>query len=390
MGKVHIISMGAVCAAGKGVETGFKAVLAGTDGLTPLETFDAGLQTPPLCAQYRAPVETLTTRKVSNRSTAFAFAALEETLEKVPEHHGLRTGLVTATTVAGISRSETFYKAFIETGTIPPRADRELAAHLPNALSGELARAFDIHGFHSLSTACSTGIHAIGMAKRLIDCGEYDLCVALGTDALCLLTVRGFHALTLLAPNGCAPFDAERAGISLGEGAGALLLASDKALNTLGLESLAVVKGWGASADAHHMTAPHPQGSGAVIAITDALDEAGIDPEMIDFIIAHGTATPDNDSSEIAALQSVFTALPPFCSVKRTIGHTLAASGVIESIFAVKTMHENTTLPTGGFKTPDKNIGVHPSPVSAIPIRTVLKNAFGFGGNNASMVFTRD
>ena len=265
----------------------------------------------------------------------------------------------------------------------------EFAVHEPTVLSGKICEYTGGSGFHTVSTACSTGLHVIGMAARLIEQDIYDACLAVGTDALSLLTIRGFASLMLIDPNGCRPFDQRRAGISLGEGAAAMLLTNDKAAGMCTQGIMAQVSGWGASADCYHMTAPHPQGDGAIRAIRGAIDEAGIEPEQIGFVAAHGTGTPDNDKAEVKAMQSVFSKLPPFCSVKRTLGHTLAASGILEAVFAIKAMENGVVPPTAGFEIADEEIGAVPSLYKKCQIDHLLKNSFGFGGNNAAVVFSR-
>jgi 3-oxoacyl-(acyl-carrier-protein) synthase len=289
-----------------------------------------------------------------------------------------------------MTRSEMFYRACSTDPTALPAAAEELAFHEPGACSGWLCRTLGLRGFHTLSTACSTGLHAIGLAKRMIDAGLYDACLALGADALSLLTVRGFASLLLVDPNGCRPFDKRRAGISLGEGAGAMLLASAAAASRVDAAPVAFAAGWGASADGHHMTAPHPEGRGAADAVASALAEAGMAAGEVDMIVAHGTGTPDNDAAEVKAMRAVFPALPPFCSMKRTLGHTLAASGALEAVLAVQCLTRGAIPPTAGFEAADESIGAAPSPYVKKKLRCVVKNSFGFGGNNAAMIFTKE
>jgi 3-oxoacyl-(acyl-carrier-protein) synthase len=167
-----------------------------------------------------------------------------------------------------------------------------------------------------------------------------------------------------------------------------MLVASEKAAAALGADPIGFISGWGASADCHHMTAPHPQGLGAQHAVRAALDEARISPQDISMIAAHGTATPDNDVSEILAMKEVFGTVPPFCSMKRTLGHTLAASGILEAVFAVCAMREGRVPHTGGFEQTDEAIGLEPTGRTGVVVRRCLKNSFGFGGNNAAAIFS--
>jgi 3-oxoacyl-(acyl-carrier-protein) synthase len=391
MAAVAIIGMGAVSSAGNDVNAGFDALAEGIDGLTPLTLFESGLKNVPPCGQISGP---LPEHGAPHRTAALALCAAREAISpfgnRIGTRHGLSLSIITATTVAGMTRSERFYERLRKDPSSIFSAGEELAYHEPAALSGFLCEMLGGLNFFTLSTACSTGLHAAGMAKRLIESGRADVCLAVGADALSLLTVRGFASLMLIDPTGCKPFDKRRAGISLGEGAGALLFASDKAAAVLGARPIAYMSGWGSSADCHHMTAPHPTGEGAKRSMRAALAEAGLSPFDIDLVAAHGTATPDNDLAEITAMQSVFAALPPFCSMKRTLGHTLAASGIIESVFALCAMRKGCVPPTAGFEQADEAIAAAPSAYRETPIEHVLKNAFGFGGNNASAVFSRE
>ncbi len=388
---VPIIGLGAVCSAGAGTTAGWERVAGGADGLRALTLLDPGLKEPPLCAEMPdSALEEVDPRFAVNRTAQCAYLAAREALDNHEvAASGLRLGLVVATTVAGITRSERFYRDLLAEPALATRAAEELRYHEPVSLSGLLAAHHGATIALSPSTACSTGLHAIGMAARLVRSGRCDLCLAVGADALSVLTVRGFASLTLLAPDGCRPFDRRRAGISLGEGAGALLLASPTAATRLGAEPLGLFGGWGASADCHHMTAPHPDGHGALSAMSAALDDAGLTPGNVNFVAAHGTATPDNDAAEGRALRTLFGTVPPFCSMKRTIGHTLGASGTLESVFTVMALQKGYVPATGGFEEPDESIGLTPSPGEAMPLTHALKNAFGFGGNNASVVFSR-
>jgi 3-oxoacyl-[acyl-carrier-protein] synthase-1 len=377
--------MGAVCAAGSGVAAGCAAVYEGKDCLTPLSIFESGLKSAPLSGQI---INLQDNYKSPNRTIALACIAAGEALSAIKNWQGLSCGLVFATTVGGITRSELFYKAYKADANTASRAAQELAYHEPCAASGFLCEKFGLQGFFTLSTACSSGLHAVGMAKRLVEQNVFDACLAMGADALSLLTIRGFSSLMLIDPTGCKPFDRRRAGTSLGEGAAAMLVASEKTAEALGAAPLGYISGWGASADCHHMTAPHPTGAGAQKAVSAALAEAGLVAKDIDMIASHGTATPDNDRSEIAAMRAVFGDLPPFFSLKRTLGHTLAASGILEAVFALCALRDGIVPPTAGFEEADDDIGAAPGVFQKKPLRRVLKNSFGFGGNNAAAVFS--
>jgi 3-oxoacyl-(acyl-carrier-protein) synthase len=382
---VLIAGMGAISACGCGVDKLFEAVVAGKDGLKPLTAIDSSLKVIPQCAEITFSHDYFGRYY---RTLALALVAVDEALSCLENRDELRIGVISATTVGGICTTERVYKRIRtnpeELSSLVP----QLSIHEPSVLSAKICEYIKGAGFHTLSTACSTGLHALGVAKRFIEQGVYDACLAVGSDPLSLLTIRGFASLTLLDPQGCRPFDKDRAGISLGEGAAAMLLIPEKLVDLCVRKPTVAVAGWGASADCFHMTAPHPQGDGARRAVQAALKEAGLPNESVHVIAAHGTGTPDNDKAEIAAMKSLFEPLPPFFSVKRTIGHTLAASGLLEAVCAVKTIETQCIPESAGFATIDDQIGVAPGGVATGKITTVLKNSFGFGGNNAAVLFS--
>lgn len=388
MPGVSIVGMGAVSAAGIDPQKAFKKIAAGESALTPLTLFESGLKVNPLAGELSEDPQKVLSYETPNRSTALAMLSIEQALEGVEDLKGLKLGLFTATTVGGMTESEVFYDKYLKDEQIANSASKIFSNHEPAAMSGFIAEKIKASGFHTLSTACSTSLHSLGMAKRSIENGTYDLAIALGVDALSILTIRGFASLMLVDASGCKPFDKNRLGISIGEGAGALLLASDKAIEELNLSEKAKILGWGASADCYHMTAPHPEGEGALNAANAALKEAQISPDKIDMIIAHGTATPDNDISEAKAITKLFDPIPPFSSMKGVIGHTLAASGTLEVVYSILAMNENIVPASAAFKEIDEEINLTPSSGENKEINYIMKNAFGFGGNNAVVVIS--
>lgn len=385
--RVIIVGLGACSAAGINSTQGYEFVKNGGDCLSALTLFDSGLKSQPLCGQIlELPYE----RKTNQRSRIYeiSYQAISEALKNINSIKNLRTCLIFATTVAGISDSEIFYQKLIKNEDPEIYID-SLFSHEGTAVASQLAASFKIQALHTLSTACSSSLHAIGIGKKLIESNEYDLCVIVGADVLSRLTVRGFASLTLLDPQGCRPFDRDRAGICLGEGAGAMILMSHEATQKHALPPIAEVCGWGASSDCFHMTAPHPDGDGAMRSMVSALENAMLTSMDIDYIGTHGTGTPDNDKAEINAIKNIFIDLPPFTSIKRSIGHTLAASSIIESIYFLNAMNENIILPTVGFTQEDPELSISPSFSNHKEINYFLKNSFGFGGNNASVIFSK-
>lgn len=232
---------------------------------------------------------------------------------------------------------------------------------------------------------------ALAMGADLIATGETDFALVGGGDSLCRLTLNGFGSLLLLDPNGCRPFDARRTGISLGEGAGMLVLEAEEAALSRGAQILARVEGWGTSCDAWHATAPHPEGRGALAAMKAALARANLTAANVGYVSAHGTGTPDNDATEARALNQLFgDALPPVSSMMRFFGHTLAASGAIKAALCVEALRQQAVPASLGFEQPDPQVGFEPvREFHERPVRHILSNSFGFGGNNVALVFSQ-
>jgi 3-oxoacyl-(acyl-carrier-protein) synthase len=237
------------------------------------------------------------------------------------------------------------------------------------------------------STACSSATVALWVAHALLRAGLARRVLVGGADSLCRLTFHGFRQLQLIAPGGARPLDAQRAGMTVGEGAGFLVLESNPEHRFV----LAALAGTGLSCDAYHATTPHPEGVGAVLAIERALEEAGLSTSAIDYVNLHGTGTPDNDAAEARALKAVFQdRLPALSSTKGLTGHALAAAGAVEAVISVLTLCDGLLPANTGLELLDPKLGLSPvlRPTSAAP-RTVLSNSFGFGGNNACAVFEK-
>ena len=233
-----------------------------------------------------------------------------------------------------------------------------------------------------VSTACSSGVVAIALALRMLRSGMYKTVLAGGVDSLSRLTYFGFYALQLVDRAGCKPLDQNRQGMAVAEGAGMLLLTTEKPKNCL-----AEILGAGLSCDAYHPAAPHPNGQGAFMAMHNALADAGISPDAINYINLHGTGTPDNDLAEAKAVRRLFVGVPPLSSIKGASGHSLAAAGAIEAIVSAIAVAKDLMPANTGLKQVDPLLGVVPLTEPAeTPVQAVLTNSFGFGGNNGSLV----
>ena len=304
----------------------------------------------------------------------------------IARHGAARVALVVGTSTASIGASEEAY------ARLQPGADGALhfpddlarpQVHTPHSLGAFLQEATGARGpCLTVATACSSSAKVFALAARLVDAGLVDAALVGGVDTLCGSVLFGFNALQLVSPGPCRPFDARRDGLSLGEAGGFALLERDRDEAPLRL------CGYGESSDAHHMSAPHPDGLGARIAMRDAMARAGIDAGQVGYLNLHGTATPANDGVEAAAVAALFPASLHASSTKGWTGHTLGAAGIVESVFALLALERGQLPGTLNSDVPDPACGPQIRFEGAEhPVRYAMNNSFGFGGNNASLVF---
>lgn len=327
-------------------------------------------------------------RHVYSRTALLGILAAQEALADSGEGQALRTGLVSGTSVGGMDRTEVFYADYLSD---PARGRlREVVMHDCAASTWAIARHCGIEGYTTtVSTACSSAANAIVVAARLIRCGIADRVVAGGTDALSRFTLGGFGSLMILDEKPCRPFDADRAGLNLGEGAGYIVLQRE---DTLQKEPYAYFAGGENANDAYHQTASSATGEGCYKAMYDTLRKAGVAASQIDYVNAHGTGTPNNDLSESRALCRLFgKEVPPFSSTKGFTGHTLAAAGGIEAVFSVEALRRGIIYPNLNFFRPIEETDLVPvTERRQAPLRHVLSNSLGFGGNCTSLLFSKN
>lgn len=303
-----------------------------------------------------------------------------------------RTGLISATTVGGMDRTEKFFNDF---------AHDPLTGDLQDVVNHECGRATEIiadmlgiNGFIStINTACSSSVNSIMLGARLIQHGMLDVVIAGGTDALTKFTVNGFNSLMILDKEPCRPFDASRSGLNLGEGAGFLVLVSEKVLREDGLSSSCYISGYANTNDAYHQTASSPEGRGSFAAMTQAIAMAELKIEDIGYINLHGTGTVNNDQSEGTAIARLFGhRIPKVSSTKSFTGHTLGACGGIEAAFSVLAIEQGAIFPNLRFQNPIPELNIIPQTKyeSGLNIRHVMSNSFGFGGNCSSILFSKN
>jgi 3-oxoacyl-(acyl-carrier-protein) synthase len=388
-----ITGAGIVSAAGCSVVRVWETVRAGRSGLGPLTLFASTRFGHHLVGQVREDVDVLAGPVRGSRSDKLAWIAAREAFDQARLKgcrglHADRFGVVLGATTGGMLGTEVFLARLLRE---QKRRFGPLRFHECASSTDLLARQLGARGpTATFSTACSAGAMAIAAAAELIESGEADVVLTGGCDSLCRLTLNGFGSLLLLDPRGCRPFDLHRAGISLGEGAAILVLEAEETARSRGAEVLGCLSGWGASCDAFHPTAPHPDGDGALAAMRQALERAGLAVSDIGFVSAHGTGTPDNDAMEAKALRRLFgNSLPPVSSTMRFFGHTLAASGALKAVLCLQAIGEQAVPPNLGWEHADPALGFEPVR-EFLPHRVthILSNSFGFGGNNVALVLS--
>ena len=380
----------AIHAAGRGADALWAAVGIGRSALLPNpldwcdRTCHIGAVPDSFLGELPAPL-----RDADCRNHRLAYAALDDTMFRAALHaaiqrHGAdRIGLLLGSSTSGIHETERAYAYRRDNGRWP-EGFCWTRTHSFGALTAFVARVTGVQGPSLVvTTACSSSAKVFLVAQRWIEAGLIDAAVVGGVDSLCLSTLHGFDSLQLLSRDPCKPFDAARDGISIGEAAGFALLERGPA-------RLAFAGG-GESSDAYHMSAPHPEGLGALAAIREALDAAGLQPGDIGYVNAHGTATPSNDRSEAAAVAAAFGARGvPVSSTKGVTGHTLGAAGIVEAIVTLEALRAQCLPPVANLSMPDPalDIDLIANPRGAA-FRYALSNSFGFGGSNCALVFAR-
>lgn len=380
--SVAIAGLGAVSAAGDGVASLLRGVRANATGLADCERFAGSAY---MTNRVGAVPDEVWAALLPFPSRAYALAhrALEEARRQAaPQLAGIepaRIGLVLSTTKAEVGALDALVAG--------REGDSGARKHiLPENLAADLAGAFEAGGPRQcVSVACISGLLAVQQGVRLIQSGAADAVLVAGVDLLSHFVLAGFSTLKSLDPRGCRPFDKTRQGLSLGEGAGALVLARTASASA----SSAWVTGWGASNDANHLTGPSRDGSGLALAVFRALKIAGCEPESIDYVNAHGTGTVYNDRMEALAFKTVFGDRAPWVGAsKGLLGHTLGAAGVLESVLCIAAAREGLLPGTPGFEQPDEEapVRIAAAPHQGATCRRILKTNSGFGGTNAALV----
>lgn len=394
--KVFITGIGAVSAIGMDVSQMLESLVAEKHGIGRVSILETAHADTLPCGEIKITDEEFIQRlgippdRKINRTTLLAITAVQEALAssggKISDP--LRTGLISSTTVGGMTTTE---KYFYDFDSVPETRDWIEKLDCGDS-TNDIAKYIGHRGFMTtLSTACSSSANAIILGANMIKARLLDRVICGGADALSKFTINGFNSLMLLEQEHCRPFDKERKGLNLGEGAGFVVIESERAVEEYQRTPLAEVAGYSNVNDAFHQTASSPDGAGAQMAMKNAMLMAGVSPAEIDYINVHGTGTPNNDESESKAIKAIFEKAPPFSSTKAYTGHTLAAAGGIEAVISVLAIRNRLVFPNLNYKNRMDDIDFDPVTqlVENADIRHVISNSFGFGGNNTSLLFRK-
>jgi 3-oxoacyl-[acyl-carrier-protein] synthase II len=389
--RVAVVAAGIVSPLGFGMEETLGALREGRDCVTPVTAFAVDrcrCQTAGQVSDTRlAEANALHDHPERlHRVARMMILALKEAVAQAGEYRPELT--VMGTTSGGMTFGEQYYRG-LKANTLRGRHPASLVAnYTPQKPVMDAQEAFGITApCQVIANACASGTNAIGHAFECIRSGRYRRVLAGGYDAISELVFVGFDSLQASTPDRCRPFDSQRTGMVLGEGAAILALENLEAAQKRGATILAEVVGYGLSTDNHHLTQPNPSGSGPRQAMEGALHSAGISAEEIDYINAHGTATPFNDAAEGKAIAELFDR-PPVSSTKSMMGHSLGAAGAIEAVFSLLALQHQFLPANINFRQGDADLDLNivANTPQAGRVRTVLSNSFGFGGTNASVI----
>ena len=406
--RVVVTGLGAVSPLGIGVSETWKRIIAGESGITRITKFDASNLPSQIAGEVKGfkPEEFMPAKLISRMDTfiQYAIAGTEMALEdaRLPKKDlGDEVGVIIGVGMGGVGQVEHYTRILDEKGykRVTPFF---IPMIIPNMAAGQIAILYGAKGPNlAVCTACAAGNHAIGEAFRMIREGKVKAMICGGTEALITpLTVAGFSVMKALSTRNdepekaSRPFEAKRDGFVIAEGCGILILEELEFAKSRGAKIYAEVLGYGCNADAYHMTAPTPEGEGAAKCIELALLDAGLKPEEVDYINAHGTSTPLGDISETKAIKRVFgdhAYKLMVSSTKSMTGHLLGGAGGLEAVITIKALEEGIVPPTINYEEPDPECDLDyvPNKARKADIKIALSNAFGFGGTNACLIFKK-
>ncbi len=406
--RVVVTGLGAVTPIGNDVETSWKNAIEGVSGIRTMTRLDPDNYSAKVSAELKDfnvedYIDKREARKM-DRFTQYAVVASKMAVQDakldITDEMAPRVGVWIGSGIGGMETFENQYETFLEKGArrVSPFF---VPMMIPDMAAGQVSIMLGAKGINSCTvTACATGTNSIGDAFKVIQRGDADVMVTGGTEApITKLSVAGFCANKALSTNpdpetACRPFDQNRDGFIIGEGAGIVILEDLEHALARGAKIYAEIVGYGATGDAHHVTAPAPGGEGGVRAMRQAINDAGLKPEDINYINAHGTSTDYNDKFETMAIKEVFGEYAQkvaISSTKSMTGHLLGAAGGVEAIFSIKAIEDSMIPPTINYVTPDPECDLDyvPNKARKQEVKAVLSNSLGFGGHNATIVFKK-
>jgi 3-oxoacyl-[acyl-carrier-protein] synthase II len=407
--RVVITGVGMITPLGIGVEQSWNGLLAGRSGIKKITQFDAANFPTRIAGEVAGfnPEEYIEPKEIKkmDRFIHFALAAAQMAMNdsglKITDENAERAGVIVGSGIGGLRSIEHYHSVLLEKG--PRRITPFFIPMLVvNLASGQISIKFGAKGPNSaVVTACATGSHAIGDAFKIIQRGDADAMIAGGTEAVITpLGIGGFNAMKALSTRNdepekaSRPFDMDRDGFIMGEGAGVVILESLETALERGAGIYAEIVGYGMAADAYHITSPSPNGEGAARCMKMALKDAGVDPGVVNYINAHGTSTKAGDEIETRAIKTVFGEYAykiPVSSTKSMTGHLLGAAGGVESVISVLSIKDDIIPPTINLDTPDPECDLDyvPNQARRTTVNYALSNSFGFGGTNACLLFRK-
>jgi len=407
--RVVVTGLGCISPVGNNVPDTWSALLAGKSGSATITRFDVSRHKTKFAAEVKGfdPAAVLGTRDARkfDRYSQLAIVAAQEALAEsglvIGDSNRDRIGILVGTGIGGITTLVENVAVMRERG--PERVSPFLVPMMiADSAAGLLAIRFGVRGPNmAITSACATGTNVIGEASEIIRRGAADVMFAGSSEAaITSITIAGLNVMTAISTRNDAPekasrpFDKDRDGFLVGEGAGMVVLESLEHAQKRGAKILCELKGYGTSDDAYHISAPAENGAGAAICMKHAIDDAGLNITDIDYINAHGTSTVLNDKSETAAIKTVFGEHAykiPISSTKSMTGHLMGASGSVEAVICAKVLQENILPPTINYETPDPECDLDYVPNAARPVKTkhIMSNSFGFGGHNATLIVSR-
>lgn len=393
MQKIVVTGMGIISSIGNSVEENFHSLIHSKSGITRIENFSTYLKDFIKVGEIKLSNEDLSERlnivkeNSYTRTSLLAIFAIKEAIEHFSETEISQMGLVSASTVGGMDKTEQYFYEYQNNISVR----KYIHTHNIGDITHQIADYFGLKSIvTALSTACSSSANAIITGCNLLRMGYLKQVIVGGSDPLSKFTINGFNSLMILSDTDCQPFDNNRKGLNLGEAGAYLVLETEENALKNNHKILATLSGWGNANDAYHQTASSADGEGAFLAMQKALSMANLSPSEIDYVNAHGTATQNNDLSESIVLSRVFHSVPDFSSTKAFTGHTLATASSVEAIYSILAIQNGIVFPNLNFQTPMVEVDIKPqTEIKYKEINNVLSNSFGFGGNCSTLIFSK-